>query len=457
MHGLSPDSGNAAAKRMMKSGRLIWDHSRDYDRTLLHRWLGIVQCLTIAGVTFGDVPARLGNVLFWASILIAGGWVWLNYEYEQQNSAITWGGAVLAWLVGRACQYVLGGDNHDDDKKQLEVKGKQLEAKSEKDTNTISTESVSLKEEDVAKAQLEFEEGLEGDRDPADVSGREIYVYRNLMSKWFNDLNAEHRYEWSMSKKIRTDWYDYMRLLESEADASRCASVSKYSAYLAKNKEGASEDRIALEARAWSEDQKAQEARKRFMAIEDGFAAAIGEEAIKQLQEVRSRDDDAFDDSGTMAPIGYYYEWDDGEQKLAPIGYHYDDGELVSDDGQLEWRQANAYERLQKLRDFVERSGGVVYDTKWPSKVSFFLPYAILKELFEANAKLFVALDEANGAITDQTGVPGYPGAVCHPATGEPIKIPSSAASTCQIAMIDLVSISDDELELITRHPTSAS
>jgi hypothetical protein len=56
-----------------------------------------------------------------------------------------------------------------------------------------------------------------------------------------------------------------------------------------------------------SQDRKAKEARKMFMAIEDGFAAAIGEEAIKQSQEVRSRSRDAFDASGTMAPIGYHY------------------------------------------------------------------------------------------------------------------------------------------------------
>ncbi|MGC2080385.1 MAG: hypothetical protein WA728_31115 [Xanthobacteraceae bacterium] len=107
------------------------------------------------------MAVRLGNVLLWASILIAGGWVWLNYDLGQQSPAITWGGAGLALLVGRACKYVLGGDKLDDDKKQLEEKGKQLEAKSEKDTNTTSNEIVPLKEEDVLKAQLRFEQELE--------------------------------------------------------------------------------------------------------------------------------------------------------------------------------------------------------------------------------------------------------------------------------------------------------
>lgn len=316
--------------------------------------------------------------------------------------------AVGAMVVGRLPERYLGGGKLDDDKKQVEEKGKRLEAKSEKDTNTISNESIPLKEEDVLKAQVQFE------RDRLDyISGKEIYIYRNFMSKWFNDLNAKYRYDDSMSKKIRTDWYDYMRSLKSKGD----------------------------------------DARKRFMAIEDGFAVAIGEEAIKQLQEVRSRDDNAFDDSGMMAPIGYYYDYGG---KLVPIGYSYVGGELLSDDGQFEWRQANAYERLQKLRDFVERNGGFMYDTKWPSQVQFALPYAILKELFEANTKILVALDD-DGAITEQAGVPGHPHVLRVYRTGEPIEIPSSAASTCQGAEIDLVSISDDELELITRHRTSAS
>jgi bifunctional non-homologous end joining protein LigD len=56
----------------------------------------------------------------------------------------------------------LGGAKLDDDKKQLEVKCKRLEAKSE-------TESVPLKEEDVLKAQVAFEERLEGYRMPGDV------------------------------------------------------------------------------------------------------------------------------------------------------------------------------------------------------------------------------------------------------------------------------------------------
>jgi hypothetical protein len=189
-----------------------------------------------------------------------------------------------------------------------------------------------------------------------------------------------------------------------------------------------------------------------------------------------------------MAPIGHYYHGG----KLAPIGYHYDDGELLPDIEEpiffdaptlpnawkLEWRQANVYERLQKLRDFVERSGGLVLDTKRPSKVWFALPYAILKELFEASAELFNKLYEANGELFEADAKIwvhlDHDGAIsrsedAYLPTGESlqmflaskkIKIPESAsniASTGIGAMVDLVSIKDDELELITRHRTSAS
>jgi len=43
--------------------------------------------------------------------------------------------------------------------------------------------------------------------------------------------------------------------------------------------------------------------------IEDAMAAAIGKEAVAQLEDVRSRKYDTFDRSGKkpVAPIGYHY------------------------------------------------------------------------------------------------------------------------------------------------------
>lgn len=63
---------------------------------------------------------RLGHVLFWAGVLIAavliGFAIFVLYEpsVPAQNRAILMGLAcglaVLAFLIGKACRYVLSGD-----------------------------------------------------------------------------------------------------------------------------------------------------------------------------------------------------------------------------------------------------------------------------------------------------------------------------------------------------------
>jgi hypothetical protein len=56
-------------------------------------------------------------------------------------------------------------------------------------------------------------------------------------------------------------------------------------------------------------EEEAIEVNKIIKMIEDAMAAAIGEEAVAQLKDVRSKNSDAFDRSGKkpMAPIGYHY------------------------------------------------------------------------------------------------------------------------------------------------------
>jgi hypothetical protein len=62
--------------------------------------------------------ARLGDVLYWAGsgialvILAAGAWLVLGGDLVPENRsvlAIFFGCALVAWLIGRACRYVLGG------------------------------------------------------------------------------------------------------------------------------------------------------------------------------------------------------------------------------------------------------------------------------------------------------------------------------------------------------------
>ncbi len=62
------------------------------------------------------MAARLGNVLFWTGILIAGAWLWLAAEVgilkntsDGQSLALAYGGAGFVVLIGWALRYILRG------------------------------------------------------------------------------------------------------------------------------------------------------------------------------------------------------------------------------------------------------------------------------------------------------------------------------------------------------------
>ena len=149
-----------------------------------------------------------------------------------------------------------------------------------------------LSDERVLKSQDEFEQGLNANANLPDAIGwQKAYTYRHLMSKWFASLMAKYRYDDVMSKKIKTDWLDYLDLLDSESRTSWLSGESRDE----KKQE-------AYGAEAW-------QMRQQYMAIEDGFAAAMGEEAIKELAQVRAAEHGSFDRSGRkpMAPEGFHY------------------------------------------------------------------------------------------------------------------------------------------------------
>jgi hypothetical protein len=68
-------------------------------------------------------------------------------------------------------------------------------------------------------------------------------------------------------------------------------------------------------------DEEAWRMRQQYVAIEDGFAAAVGEEALKELQRVRAAQHGSFDRSGRkpIAPDGFRY---------SPVSLHPYDEEL---------------------------------------------------------------------------------------------------------------------------------
>jgi len=149
-----------------------------------------------------------------------------------------------------------------------------------------------LSDENVLKAKADFEMRIDQNADlPYGIGWRKAYIYRNLMSKWFDSLVAKYRYDESISTKIRSDWVGYMYLLESESKST----FLSFETINANEKE--------------SYEQTAGLEYKQYVAIEDGFAAAIGNEAIEELRRVREAPIGAFDRSGRkpMAPIGYLY------------------------------------------------------------------------------------------------------------------------------------------------------
>jgi hypothetical protein len=55
------------------------------------------------------MAVRLGNVLFWASILIAASVFLVGRGITPDDMSLAYGIAVVALLIGWACKYVLGG------------------------------------------------------------------------------------------------------------------------------------------------------------------------------------------------------------------------------------------------------------------------------------------------------------------------------------------------------------
>lgn len=159
---------------------------------------------------------------------------------------------------------------------------------SERDTADTSP----LSEQELVRLQADFERRLAADSDlPDSIRGKDAYIYWNLMCKWFNSLIAAHRYDDEYTKKLRRDWCDYIELLPRGRTARFLALET--------------DD----EAKASTYDQEAELASRSIEFIQNAFAAAIGADAIEELQDVRSRDAGAFDRTGQrpMAPMGHHY------------------------------------------------------------------------------------------------------------------------------------------------------
>ena len=143
-----------------------------------------------------------------------------------------------------------------------------------------------LTAEGVAATQRAYEEHLLEEVDlPSGVHGRALYVYRELMCVWFAKLAAARQDDEPALKKLRMDWLNYMRMIDTRETAHLIADVE----------ENSGEANRARDAR------EIGEITRQIAAIEDRFAREIGAEAIDRLREVRARHDDDFSRHGELA------------------------------------------------------------------------------------------------------------------------------------------------------------
>lgn len=174
------------------------------------------------------------------------------------------------------------------------------ESKKSKTRSSSQSDSISngiITEDTVFKAQAVLEKQFEHIYRPDAFSGQEIYIYRSLMTPWFSQLASDNRYKDDMSKKLRSDFLEYMAALQERRTCS----------YLGME----SEDQAARDA-YWEEGAILS---RKLCAIEDGFASAIGSEAVKELKHIRSLGFNDFNHHGEKAPKGFEY---DLENKLKP-------------------------------------------------------------------------------------------------------------------------------------------
>ncbi|MCX6789994.1 MAG: hypothetical protein NTV60_00520 [Candidatus Kaiserbacteria bacterium] len=166
------------------------------------------------------------------------------------------------------------------------------------DTLGVNVPGRVIKEDVVFKRQSRFEDFIRQTARPDALSGKEIYIYINLMRVWYQKLVSEHRYEETLTQKIRGDWLDYMQAKED---------MNTYS-FLAMDAE---------EAKVKSYNQEEELAARKAWAIEDAFAAAIGKEATTELTRIRAKNSmSEFDYEGNLAPEGFER---DTHGKFVPI------------------------------------------------------------------------------------------------------------------------------------------
>lgn len=161
------------------------------------------------------------------------------------------------------------------------------------DLSSVKEESIS--EETVFQVQTTFEKNLEDTFLPDAITRRDLYIYRKLMRVWFAKLAGENRFNEAMTQKLRRDWLDYMASLRD----------GKTTHYLSMETYGEDKEK----SDSYSEESTIFH-RKAF-AIEDGFAFAVGKEAVAELARIRSLEFSEISMNGELAPEGMEFDFED--------------------------------------------------------------------------------------------------------------------------------------------------
>ena len=144
-----------------------------------------------------------------------------------------------------------------------------------------------ITEERTLEFQTKFENRLRDVYLPDAISGKEIYIYKNLMNVWYEKLSAEKRYDLSVIQKQRGDWLEYM-------DALKDKSTYEYLSSESTEKEKAESYRNDCAI-----------ASKKVFAIEEAFASAVGDDAVRELARIRALDASVFSKEGELVPEGF--------------------------------------------------------------------------------------------------------------------------------------------------------
>lgn len=155
--------------------------------------------------------------------------------------------------------------------------------------SSIENRNLNITEEEVFEVQNKFEKSFENTHLPDSIGGKDIYIYRNLMNKWFHELSAKHRYNEEMVQKLRRDMLDWIYSIEN-------LHTANYLSLELEDEESSN---------AYS-DEATVHGRKSY-TIENAFASAIGEKAIRELEKIRSLDYSGIGKDGELAPPGYRY------------------------------------------------------------------------------------------------------------------------------------------------------